>query len=151
HQPGIDHQIGARAQSFPGLANQRHVGRGIAAHGVPSELYRGESLIPVALGEIACFARRRSKQGTGVATDLAMKPSAKKLPDWQSESLALDVPEGHVDAAHGVESDAAASAIDIAAVHLVPDLLGFERIFTDDESGEAGRRGMRERPLDDAL
>ena len=62
-----------------------------------------------------------------------MKSAAEQFPDGQAERLALDIPERHVDAAHGVQPDAAAAAVDVAAVHLVPDLLGLERIFADHE------------------
>ena len=67
------------------------------------------------------------------------------------ERLALDVPERHVDAAHGVQADAAPAAVDVGAVHLVPDLFGLERIFADHDLRQAGGRGVRERPVDRAL
>ena len=46
---------------------------------------------------------------------------------------------------------AAAAAVDVGAVHLVPELFGFERIFADHHLGQARRGRVRERAVDRAL
>src|SRR6266404_4554049 len=80
-----------------------------------------------------------------------MKPAAQQFPYGHFQGLALDIPERHIDAAHGVEPHAAAAAIDIGAVHFVPDLFGFEWIFADDDACEAGGGGVGERAVDGAF
>ena len=69
-----------------------------------------------------------------------------------AERLALDVPQRHVDAAHRVDADAAPAAVDVAAVHLVPQIYSVSKGSSPDhELAQPGRGGVRERPLDGAL
>src|SRR5207244_4383785 len=76
---------------------------------------------------------------------------AQQFPDGHFQRLTLNVPERHVDAAHGVHSHAAAAAIDVGAIHFVPDLFCFERIFADDDACEAGGGGVGKRAVDGAF
>src|SRR5882672_11447384 len=80
-----------------------------------------------------------------------MEATAQQLPNRKTERFALDVPKRDVDTTHGMDSHASAAAVNVASVHLVPDLLRLERIFTNDQAGESRRCGVRERAVDDAL
>ena len=50
-----------------------------------------------------------------------------------------------------MQPGAAPAAIDVGAIHLVPELFGLERIFADHDLGQTGRRRVRERTFDGAL
>ena len=50
-----------------------------------------------------------------------------------------------------MEPDPAAAPVEIAEIHLVPDLGRLERIFPDDELAQPARHAMRERPFDRPL
>src|SRR5439155_18997124 len=120
YQARVDQQIGAVAQSLASFADQRDIGLLILPHGIPAELDGRESLAAIAARQFARLLRRRAEQRAGVTADLLVEAAAQQLPDRQSERFAFDVPQRHVDAADGVQACAAASAIDVCAVPLVP-------------------------------
>ena len=80
-----------------------------------------------------------------------MKTTTEELPNGKPERLALDVPKGDVDAAHGMEPDTAPATVDIAPVHLVPDLLGLEGVLPENQFTQATGCRMGIGPIDRAL
>ena len=50
-----------------------------------------------------------------------------------------------------MNADPPPPAVNIRPVHLVPKILGLERVLADQDVGQAGGRGVRKRPLDAAL
>ena len=50
-----------------------------------------------------------------------------------------------------MDADPAPAAVDIGPVHLVPEVLGLERVFADEHVGQAGRGRVRKRALDAPL
>ena len=70
-EPGVDHQVEVGAEPGAGLADQRDVGLGILAHGVPAELDRGEPLVgePTRpIGRSRRASRRRASSRRPAAT-----------------------------------------------------------------------------------
>ena len=65
--------------------------------------------------------------------------------------VAADDRNDRDDAAHRVQAHAAPAAIDVRAVHLVPEVLGHERVLADHDVRQARGGGVRERPLDRPL
>ena len=52
------------------------------------------------------------------------------------EGFALDVPQGNVDPAHGVDGRTLTTIIDGAPVHLVPEPVDFERILANEDAAQ---------------
>ena len=123
----------------------------VLAHRVPAELDGREPLVGEPPGPLAGLGGRRAEERAGVGPQRLGEAAAEQLPDRHAERLALDVPEGQVDAAHRVDADPAPAAVDVGPVHLVPEILGLERVFADHDVRQPGRRRVRERPLDAAL
>src|SRR5205085_8752351 len=92
-----------------------------------------------------------SKQRTCVAAHFLVEAATQELPDWQTERLAFDIPECHVDAAHRMQAHSPPASVNIAAIHLVPDLLGLEWIFPNDETRQSGGSGVGKRAFNDPL
>ena len=65
--------------------------------------------------------------------------------------LALQVPQGHVDGGHGGDADRSAAEVHRAAIHLLPQPLGFQRIFADEDFAQAAGNVVAERRVDDRL
>ena len=151
HQSGVDQQVDIIPEPFARLADERDVGLLVLPHGFPPELDGGETSIAEALRPLARLVRRRPKQSAGVGTDLLVEPPPKQLPHRLPERLSLDIPQRDVDSAHRMQTDAAASAVDVLAVHLVPEVLRFEGVFADDQVAQPRRHVVRERPFDRAL
>ena len=99
---------------------------------------------------VAALAGRQTQQvGVAVARGAAMRPveaqlvaqlAAQQLPDGRVQGLAANVPQGGVDARHGLPGDAA--AVSRAGRRQVPpDGLHLHRVAADDEVGQAGDGG----------
>ena len=148
-EAGVDHQVEVGPEPGAGLADEGDVGLGVLAHRVPAELDGGEPLVgepPGPLAGLGRASRRRGSWRRGAATGVNPPPSSFQT--GRPERLALDVPEGQVDAAHRVDGDPPPAAVDVGPVHLVPEVLGPERVLADQDVRQPGRRRVRERPLD---
>ena len=151
HQAGVNQQVGVGAQALSRATDQVHIGLGIAAHGVPAEFHRLKPAVAEAARKLEGLLGRRAEKRAGVTAELLVEAPAEEFPDGQSERLALDVPERHVDAAHGVDADAPSSGVDVGAVHLVPKVFGLEGVFAQDDFPQARGRGVRKGAFDYAL
>ncbi len=140
-----------RAEAGASLAHQGDVGFAILAHRVPAELDGREPLVGEPPRPLAGLGRGRAEERAGIGPQRLAEAPPEQLPDRQAERLPLDVPEGQVDAAHRVHADPAPAAIDIGPVHLVPEILGLERVFADHHVRQPRRRRVRERALDAPL
>ena len=147
-KPGVDHQIQVGSQS-PGVLRAPGPRRfGVLSHRVPAELDGREALLGKPPGALAGFRGRGAEERAGVGTQRLCKPAPQQLPDRQAERLSLDVPEGQVDAAHGVDADSAPATVDVGPVHLVPEILGAQRVFPQEHVGQARGRRVREGSFD---
>src|SRR5262249_48112888 len=88
----------------------------------------------------------------GINADAPARRPAEQLVDWHAEGLALDVPQGHVDAAQGAGEHRAA-AVKGMAVDRLPVVYHLPRVLAD-QVGLALRDGRRPRvgtALDDGF
>ena len=80
---------------------------------------------------------------------MALVAAAEQIAERNAERLALDVPEGDVDAADGVDHRAAAAEIDGGLVHLAPEPLDIERVLADQHFLQADHDGVGAGRVDD--
>src|SRR5437773_5642819 len=151
YQAGVDEQIGSIAQTLASFTHQRDIGTLVLSHGVPAEFHSGESLVAIAAGQVAGFLGCWAEQRAGIAAHRLVEAAPQQFPDRQLQRFAFDVPQRQVDTAHGVQTHAATAAINVGAVHFVPNLFGLEWIFADHYLPQTARRRMRERPVNRAL
>ena len=79
--------------------------------------------------EEAIAALRRMKNDPQI--DAIVLFSTEQAMDWFLEVFALEVPESHVDGAHGSDGDGTAAEILRPAQHFLPEAFGFERLFAE--------------------
>ena len=94
---------------------------------------------------------RVGHQHRGVGAHPVAVRRAEQLEDRLAERLALDVPEGDVEAADRVDRDPAPAEVDEAAVHLVPQPLDVQRVLADQHVAQAHRDRVRARRLHERL
>ena len=87
---------------------------------------------------IEAYARTLSRSGVPISSRHGL-----------AGGLALDVPERDVDPADRVQSDPAPTDVDQAAVHLLPEALGFERVLADEQVVQAVRDRVRAGRVDE--
>src|SRR5271170_1595520 len=146
--PAVDHDVVIVAQCLPQRRHQRDVLSHalVAAHravadepllrGVAARL-AGERAFLHDVDVLHRIAEHRSVGGDAVAGRPAQDP-----PDRLSEYLALEVPERAI---HGRNGDhhVALAAMNLQAVHLIPEQLGRERVLAHDDGSELGQDQMR--------
>src|SRR5271169_522168 len=146
--PAVDHDVVIVAQRLPQRRHQRDVLSHalVAAHravanepllrGVAARL-AGERAFLHEVDVLDRIAEHRSIGGDAVAGGAAEDP-----PDRLSEYLALEVPERAI---HGRNGDhhVALAAMNLQAVHLIPEQLGRERVLAHDDGSELGQDQMR--------
>ncbi len=71
--------------------------------------------------------------------------------DRLAEVLAFDIPQGQIDGGHGRDGDRAAAAIHGAAIHLLPQPLGLQRVLADQQRSQPGGHVVAERSVDHRL
>ena len=124
---------------------------GILAERPPAELHGGEVLV-AQRGHRGCdLVGRVRHQHRRVRADAVPHGRAEQLVDGLAERLALDVPERDVETADRVDRDPAATEVDEAAVHLVPQALDIGRILADQRVAQARRDGVRAGRLHERL
>ena len=147
----IEHQVDVVACRLAGGANEVDVEVGVATERTPAELDGGETALDQLADDLRCLVRGVWHQGAGVGADGGAMGTAEEAVDRLPEGLALDVPEGDVDAADGVHGRSLAAVVDRAAVELVPETVDLQRILAQQEVPQAAGDGVRRRRLDDGL
>ena len=130
------------AASFNGSGCERNVMVGVLTLDTPAELDRGKAKFAHLRDGLAHFGRRVRHQPRCVRAHLVALLAAKQLVDRLTEGLPLDVPERDIDAADGVQRDAATADVDQPAVHLLPEPLDVHRIFSDEQFPQAVGDGV---------
>ena len=87
----------------------------------------------------------------GIGADRLSLRAAEQLVDRLSGRFADNIPEGDVDAAHGVDNDAAPPIINRVFIHALPERCDFEGVLPDEQFAEAARDTVRGRRLDDGF
>ena len=67
------------------------------------------------------------------------------------EELSLEVPQGHIDGRHRGDRDRRATEVHRAAVHLLPQAFGLERVLTNQQLSKAASDIVAERSINDRL
>ncbi len=151
HEPGIDHDIVLRADRAPYFTDKRHIVIGVLPQRLPSEFHRGEPAVHIFPRHAAGLLDRIAEKRTGVCPHLIPPACAEKPPDRHARSLAHDVPEGEIDAAHGLNGGPPPAVIDGPLVHLLPDAMDLEWVLSKDDLPEPPGEGMRSPRLNDGL
>lgn len=141
-QSRVNHQIGSVAQAFPRFANQRDVRGGVDSHGSPTKLHASEAAIGKSACEFTSFLGSAAKETTRITADARAEAPTQEFPNRQAQRLSFDVPERHVNAAHGVQPYPEPAGIDVLLVHFVPDMLGLKWIFSHYNLFQAASQGV---------
>ncbi|MCY1368989.1 hypothetical protein D9M69_560030 [compost metagenome] len=107
-------------------------------------LHRGEAAFHRRPGRLR-GVRRTVAADPGIGADTLAHRAAEQLMHRHAEVLALDVPEGLVDAGDGAHQHRAAT-VEAAAVHDVPQVLDVARVLADQIVGklvDGGRHRVR--------
>ena len=147
----IDHDRGVRADRVADALDVGAVRLLGLAEVLPAELEGGEARLLEAGRLLAGLDAVRPEEGGGVGADLGVGRAAQEVAERAAERLALDVPEGDVDAADGVDHRAAAAIVDRGLVHLVPEALDVERVLADQDLAQADHDRVGAGRLDDRL
>ncbi len=86
-----------------------------------------------ALGDGLGLAAIAAKQDRGISLNSLVLLAAEQPVDRLAKVLALEVPEGHIDGGHGGDRDRRAAKVQSAAVHLLPQPLGFQGILAEQQ------------------
>src|SRR5207237_7107724 len=82
-----------------------------------------------ALGDFFCLFAIASEKNRGISFDALVLFASEQSMDRLFEALPFQVPEGHIDGTHRGDRDRSSSKILGAPIHLLPEALGFQRIF----------------------
>ena len=140
HVPsGIDQQFRAVSQCVSRRRHEFHIALAVLTEHAPAKLHRLESLLEIPAAGLRHSLRRRAEQRARISRHLVSVAAAQQFVDGLPNGFAHDVPESNVDSRDHLHHGAAPAVIHRAHVHLVPQTLDLEWIFSHENRAQRRR------------
>ncbi len=120
-------------------------------HRLPAEFDGAIPGFAPATADVGRFPAVVPEQDRGVSRNGVVPFAAQQAVDRLPEVLPLQIPQSHIDGRHRRDRDRGPPEIDGAGQHLLPQPLGFERVFADQEFAQSAGDVMAEGSVDDRL
>src|SRR5262249_4466116 len=123
------------------------------AHRPPAKFDRLKTLVNQLPADFLGLGRCVAKENGSIGKKCFFETAAKKLIDWPSGGFADDVPQGDLNAAHGLDDSSLTSEVDRPFIHAMNESLDFERILAQNAfrqpAGDLVRQGSFDYSLGD--
>ena len=147
----VNHQYLVRPERLARGFDQFQILLRILAQSAPAELDAAVALLHVVSDQTAHLLGRFGHQNGDICGNFRAVIAAEQLVAGKSCRLAHDVPEGVVNAAHGVDDRGGAAVVIGIGVHFVPDFFHVEGILSDHQLPQPLTGGVRGGHVDDGL
>ena len=103
------------------------------------------------MGDLFGLAAVAAEEDRSVGLDTLVLAAAEQSMDRLAKVLSFQVPQRHIDRGHGGDGDRRAAEVERAAVHLLPQPLGFQRVFAQEHLAQPAGDVVAEGSIDDGF